>query len=215
MPEFQPEDRRIAAALAPPAIAGIVVIALASGFDAPLAVIAFAVIAIVSVAVAAWRVIVVERAEPREEQTDAQVASVRTDRRRPTFDRETGLLAAWYFRQRLDEEIARADRYRHDLTVVTVATPTHDDFELVRLAARAELRQVDFAGDLHGTIAVVLPDTPPDGAAIVANRLRALAPGIDVTARAYPAGGATPSALLGESSWLTTREPSAGDADVA
>jgi GGDEF domain-containing protein len=215
MPPLTPEDRRIAAALAPPAIAGVIVIALAAGFDAPLAVIAFAVIAIVSVTVAAWRVVAVERTEPRDVPTEAQVASVRTDRRRPTFDRETGLLAAWYFRQRLDEEIARADRYRHDLTVVTVATATHDDFEMVRLAVRAELRQVDFAGDLHGTIAIVLPDTPPDGAAIVAERLRALAPGIDVTARAYPAGGATPSALLGEASWLTTREPSAGDADVA
>jgi hypothetical protein len=133
---------------------------------------------------------------------------VRADRRRPTFDRDTGLLAEWYFRQRFEEEIARAKRYGHALAALTIGipAPTADAVETARLAARAYLRQVDFAGDLGSVIGICLPDTSREQSQVVVERLKELVPGITITAREYPADGETLSAMLNEQSWHTTRE---------
>jgi hypothetical protein len=210
---MQAEDRIVAIGLAPVVVLGITAIAISSAIGAGIAGFALGALAVICAALAAWRVIVIERVRNASsvEQTPVQAAFIRADRRRPTFDRETGLLAEWYFRQRFEEEIARAKRYGHALAslTITISSPTVDAVETARLAARAYLRQVDFAGDLGGVIGICLPDTSREQSQVVVDRLKELVPGIDIAAREYPADGETLSALLNEQSWHTTRETDA------
>ncbi|MEX2225636.1 MAG: hypothetical protein WEB52_04205 [Dehalococcoidia bacterium] len=207
---MQPPEKLVVVALAPVVVLGIIAVAIASALGSGILAFALGSCAIVCAAGAAWRATVMERTrmEARTERTPAQVASVRVDRRRPTFDRETGLLAEWYFRLRFEEEIARAKRYGHALAGLTikVSAPTADAIETARLAARAYLRQVDFAGDLGGVIGICLPDTSREASQVVVDRLQELVPGIEVTTREYPGDGETLSALLNEQSWHTTPE---------
>lgn len=216
---LRPEHRLAAMGLGPVVVLGIVAIAITSAIGSGIAAFALGALAVVCAAVAAWRVVVVERARnaANVEQTPAQAAYIRADRRRPTFDRETGLLAEWYFRQRFEEEIARAARYGHALAALTITVPsqTADGIETARLAARAYLRQVDFAGDLGRVISICLPDTSREQSQVVVERLKELVPGIDVSAREYPADGETLSALLNEQSWHTTPENDVFEAPAA
>lgn len=207
---MQAEDRIVAIGLGPVVVLGIIAIAITSAIGSGIAGFALGALAVLCAAIGAWRVIVIERERnaTAAEQTPVQAAFIRADRRRPTFDRETGLLAEWYFRQRFEEEIARAKRYGHALTslTLTIPAPTPDAIETARLAARAYLRQVDFAGDLGGIIGICLPDTSREQSQVVVDRLTELVPGIDVAAREYPTDGETLSALLNEQSWHTTRD---------
>lgn len=208
---MQPEDRMVVIGLGPAVALGVVALAVTSAVGSGILTFTLGSLALVCAAIAAWRVTVIarEHATPAE-QTLSQAAQVRADRRRPTFDRETGLLAEWYFRQRFEEEIARAKRYGHALTALTIAmeSPTADAVATARLAARAYLRQVDFAGDLGGVVGICLPDTSREQSHVVVERLKELVPGIGITAREYPADGETLSALLNEQSWHTTRDES-------
>lgn len=206
---MQPENRLAIIGLAPVVLLGISAIGVASALGSGVLAFALGSTALVAAGAAAGRVIVIERGRAAaHSESAAQIAYVRGDRRRPTFDRETGLLAEWYFRQRFEEEIARARRYGHDLTAltITVASPGADALETARIAARAYLRQVDFAGDLGGVIGVCLPDTSREQAQVVVERLRELVPGMDLAARAYPDDGETASALLNEQAWHTSRD---------
>lgn len=199
--------RQIGVALGAPVLVGIAALAASVAIGSSVAAFVLGTAAIACVAVAAWRVTAIEteraRAETRE-QTPAQIAIVRSDRRRPTFDRETGLLAEWYFRQRFEEEIVRAKRYGHALTALTVTAGTKEAHDTTRLAIRAYLRQVDFAGDLSGVIAICLPDTSRDAATAVVARMAELVGDVQVEAREYPDDGETLSALLNEHAWHTT-----------
>jgi len=206
---MQPENRLAILGLAPVVLLGISAIGVASALGSGVLAFALGSTALVAAGAAAGRVIVIERGRAAaQSESAAQIAYVRGDRRRPTFDRETGLLAEWYFRQRFEEEIARARRYGHDLTAltITITSPGADALETARIAARAYLRQVDFAGDLGGVIGVCLPDTSREQAQVVVERLRELVPGMDLAARAYPDDGETASALLNEQAWHTSRD---------
>ena len=131
--------------------------------------------------------------------SDPEVRAFRQDRRNPIIDRATGLFTDWYVRLRLEEEIARAERYGQRFSVVTVTSETPIDREVTR-AIGAALRHVDYAANLGPALAIVLPNTNADGAAIWRDRLQ-LPGSLDVRIHEFPTAGKTVAALLGEDSW--------------
>lgn len=196
---------RLVLALAPGLLLGTLAVAIASAVDAALWRITLELIAVGCVAAMSWRVgaAALNGSITRAHGVPDRLHVVAGDRRKPTFDRETGLHAEWYFRLRVDEEIARARRYDQPFTVITVASDTRDTIDTLRFAVRQWLREVDFAGDLGNTIALCLPSTTRSGAIVAVDRLIKLTHTIEVTVAEYPTDGPTVAALLGEQYWQT------------
>lgn len=130
-----------------------------------------------------------------------RLASIIGDKRRPIVDRESGLYVDWYFRLRVEEEIARAERFGQRFSVVSL--PTFDvEGQPTSQTVSGGLREVDYAGDLVETIAVVLPNTDAQGARIWSERRlqgRFLPEQIRISE--FPADGNTSSQMLGEMPW--------------
>lgn len=189
---------RIALLLAPAFVAGTAAVAVASNMDAMAARVALQAVAVAAFIAMAWRVGAIREAEDGPTIAalgPAQAAVLASDRRRPTFDRETGLCANWYFRLRAEEEIARATRYGQAFTVMSLVGASHEALDVPRLSLKHWLRQVDFAGDLGNAIAIILPNTDRQGAATVMDRLTKLVPNVQVRMAEYPVDGATLSQL--------------------
>jgi hypothetical protein len=188
-----------------PVLAGAGALALSVFLTPPAVAFALGAAAIAFVGVAAWRVTVVQAQQVEATKLQREVVQMTgtADRRRPTFDRQTGLLAEWYFRLRMEEEIARAKRYGHALTGLALSPNRPENIEAVRDVARTCLRGVDFAADLGGVIGVCLPDTPREGAQVVIDRIAAASAEIDIHVGEYPTDGLTMSALLNETAWRT------------
>jgi hypothetical protein len=119
------------------------------------------------------------------------------ERRAPVLDGDTGLVADWYFRLRIDEEIARAQRYGQSFTLIEIRASSPEVLETVRAIAQDTLREVDFAGDLGQQVAVCLPNTSRSGAWNVVARLTEVAKGVDIRLTEFPEDGSTLAALLG------------------
>ncbi len=201
---MQYPDRRSILFLIPVLIAGTAAVAVAAGINALAVRIVLQAIAVAAFLAIAWYVGLSGRIDAEPAQivgiTPVQASSLGADRRRPTFDRDTGLHANWYFRLRVEEEIARATRYGQPLTVLCLIGSS-EALQAPRLALKRWLRQVDFAGDLGNVVAVVLPNTSRDGAAAVTERMRALAPVCEIHVAEYPVDGTTLAQLLGDSEW--------------
>lgn len=197
-------SRRSLLLLVPVLVAGAAAVAVAATIDVLVARSVLQTIAVAAFLAIAWYVGLSDRndGEPADiiEISSAQATAMAADRRRPTFDRDTGLHANWYFRLRVEEEIVRATRYGQPLTLLCL-TGTPAALRTPRLALKRWLRQVDFAGDLGEVIAVVLPNTSRDGAATLAERIEAHVPEIDIRVAEYPADGTTLAQLLGDSEW--------------
>ncbi|HYM16728.1 MAG TPA: hypothetical protein VEZ14_14340 [Dehalococcoidia bacterium] len=188
--------------------AGTAAVAAASLVD-PLALrVALEAMAVAAFVAMAWHVGVSEPREIAQAEivgiSAAQTKALQADRRRPTFDRDTGLYANWYFRLRVEEEIARASRYGQPFTMLRISAVTPDALNVPRLALKGWLREVDFAGDLGDMLAVLLPNTTRTGAAVVTARLEGLAPNVTMLIAEYPADGATLDQLLGDVDWRVT-----------
>lgn len=197
-------SRRSLLLLVPVLVAGAAAVAVAATIDALVARSVLQTIAVAAFLAIAWYVGLSDRndGEPADiiEISSAQATAMAADRRRPTFDRDTGLHANWYFRLRVEEEIVRATRYGQPLTLLCL-TGSPAALRTPRLALKRWLRQVDFAGDLGEVIAVVLPNTSRDGAATLAERIDAHVPEIDIRVAEHPADGTTLAQLLGDSEW--------------
>ncbi len=203
---MQQNNVRTMLLLAPAVIAGFAAVALTSDVDPTGLRVILQAVAVLAFVTMAWAV-----ARPRGAADElatalspSQAATLGGDRRRPTFDRETGLLTNWYFRLRAEEEIARATRYGQPFTIMSLVGDSSDALAVPRLSIKHWLRQVDFAGDLGKTIAVLLPNTDRAGAAIAMARLTKLVPGTRIHMAEYPADGATLSQLLGDEEWRIT-----------
>src|SRR5581483_9090339 len=156
-------------------------------------------VAISSVAFSSWRVGAAALGGiTRAHGVPNRLHLVAGEHRRLTFDRETGLHAEWYFRLRIEEEIARAKRYEQPFTVLTVTGRSPRALDAPRQEVVGWLREVDFAGDLGDRLAICLPNTSRSGAWHVVERLARLAPGLDVALSEYPSDGASMAALLQE-----------------
>lgn len=201
---------RTAIAAGVPLAAGFAAVASASAFDAVAVRIALQFFAVAVAALMAWRAGVLSMSrevagavEPAA-VTTAEVATITTDRRRPTFDRETGLCVNWYFRLRVEEEIARAARYGQRFTMLALSAGPEGDLSAPRLAIKRLLRNVDLAGEIGDRLAVLLPNTEHRGAEKVVARIAKLDPSVDVRIAEYPADGTTMTQLLGDDVWGTS-----------
>lgn len=203
MLEFNP---RHATFLALPIVLGVITVTVAGAIDAIALRLPLQAIAVTAAVVAAWRVAAIATATAgTPAATAAVIESLRgdRDRRRPTLDRETGLLASWYFTLRVDEEIRRATRYGQVFTIVMIAA---SGSHLQRVAAEAvtgALRATDLAGVTASGVALLLTHTSAAGADIVIERLASLLPGAVIRSAAFPADGTTSGELLGLDAWQT------------
>ena len=193
------QGREFALALAPVALLGVVAAVVLAWVEAPVLAALLGVGIVLAVCLAVWRASI---SEPAAEDTPAVVVSeIRADHRRPTIDRESGLLAEWYFRLRAEEEVVRARRYGQPLTLLSIRVPAHERSDATVSAVRDQLREVDFAGDLGASIVICLPNTPREGADVVSARLAQQLPAVEILVAEYPGGGDTLSELLREETW--------------
>lgn len=144
-----------------------------------------------------------ERRSGGDRRAAANIEAV-GDRRKPTFDRDTGLCLAWYFRLRAEDEIARSERYVLAFSVLCVKGREGLTMSGAGRALKHALREVDYAGDMGDYIAIVLPNTGREGAERLAERLASVAQLTASRIAAYPEDGTTLSQLLGEPEWLTS-----------
>ncbi|HEY8172018.1 MAG TPA: hypothetical protein VIH21_02940 [Dehalococcoidia bacterium] len=204
--------------LLPVALFGAAAAVLASAIDVVALRVVLEIIVIVNIAWLGWYV--ADSAHERETSLQPlatqQVQAISADRRRPTFDRDTGLHAEWYFRLRVEEEIARSKRYGHGLSLLVFTAHSPEILEVARIATKQYLREVDFAGDLGEVIALCLPNTPRDGAEQVVGRLTKLVKQLDVRVAEYPADGETVNTLLGDAEWrVRPLDPTPADEHIA
>lgn len=203
MIEFNP---RRATVLALPIVLGVITVTAAGAIDAIALRLPLQAIAVTAAVVAAWRVAAtatVTAGTPAA--TAAVIESLRgdRDRRRPTLDRETGLLANWYFTLRVDEEIRRAERYAQVFTIVMIAASGTGPQRVAAEAVTGALRATDLAGVTSDGVALLLTHTSAAGADIVIKRLAGLLPGAVIRSAAFPVDGATSGELLGLDAWQT------------
>jgi hypothetical protein len=192
---------RLLLALAPVLALGTIAVALAENVEPVDWRFVLLFTAVGSVAAASWRVgaAALGGTITRAHGVPDRLRMVaRTERRGPVIDHDTLLHAGWYFRLRVDEEIARANRYGQPFTVIDISSHSAETLEAVRMLARDSLREVDFAGDLGRSVAVCLPNTSRGGAWSLVARLTEIAKGVDIRLSEFPADGATSAALLGD-----------------
>ncbi len=191
--------REVAIALAPVALLGAIASVVLAWVDVPVLAAVLGVGIVLAVCLSAWRASI--SAPAAEEAPVALLSEIRADHRRPTIDRESGLLAEWYFRLRAEEEIVRARRYGQAFTLLSIRVPSQEQSDEIIVAVREQLREVDFAGDLGTAIVIGLPNTPREGAASAAGRLAQELPAVEIAVAEYPVDGDTLSALLQEEMW--------------
>jgi hypothetical protein len=205
---MQPTQQQITM-LAPVALLAALAAIVASTVDPMAMRAALLLVAALAATAAAWFV-AAANAEGTPATVDLlparQVQAIAADRRRPTFDRDTGLHAEWYFRLRIEEEIARARRYNQGFSLLVFSAQSSGILDVARVATKQYLREVDFAGDLGDWIVLCLPNTTRDGAEQVVGRLAKIVKGLEVRVVEYPADGETLNTLLGEDEWRTRRD---------
>lgn len=102
-------------------------------------------------------------------------------------DKLTGLYQEEYFKFRLEEEVMRNFRYKRDMALLLVEVDysyfiKDNDLRLgfaysilrqLGKFVREMIRRIDIAGRLSGDcFAIILPETPQEGALILADRIR-------------------------------------------
>jgi len=125
------------------------------------------------------------------------------ERRQAVFDAETGLYAPWYFDLRIDEEMARSDRYGGLFIVVLIepaggSLPPEEGQAIVSYMKRG-LRQTDLVTHLGGyRFAALLPSAGEAAGAVVARRIATSlgATQVRVGIACYPGGGSDFASLL-------------------
>lgn len=189
---------RLLLALAPVLILGTVAVALSENVQPADWRFVLLFTAVGSVAAASWRVgaAALGGTLTRAHGVPNRLSLVaRSEKRRPLADVDTGLHADWYFRLRVDEEIARARRYGHAFTIIGIGNDTGAPRD-VRSVVADSLRETDFAGDLGHQIVVCLPNTARSGAWSLVTRMTEFTKGLDIKLAEFPADGETLSALL-------------------
>jgi hypothetical protein len=191
---------RLFLALAPGLLLGSLAILLADHVEPASARFILQFLAIGSVADMSWRVgaAALGGAITRSHGLPERLKLVANDHRRSTFDRVTGVHEEWYFRLRIDEEIARAKRYGQEFSLIMVVSPSRQVLDAVRVTMKQWLREVDYAGDLGDVLALCLPNTRSASAAPVLERLTTLVDGLHASVSEYPSDGTTLDALLGD-----------------
>jgi hypothetical protein len=182
---------------------GVIAAALAASVPQLPVRIAFEAIVAVATAVGVWRAGLAlapafAKAESAAPAEPIDAVTYRRDRRNPIMDRDTGLFVDWYLRLRLEEEIARATRFDERFCVATFQSEPADRKAML-FGLKSSLRKVDYAAEVGGAVAVVLPNTQRPGAEVWRSRLPAAAQVASLVQ--FPDDGKTVSELLGEEQW--------------
>jgi len=101
------------------------------------------------------------------------------------FDRLTGVFTPQYWRLRLAEECSRSERYLHFFSTLTLDTlpfildkgeeQRTEKLSEIALLLRTNVRKTDIIGLMEdGNFALILPETPSEGAEVVVRRLTEL-----------------------------------------
>jgi PleD family two-component response regulator len=111
-------------------------------------------------------------------------------RRLAMYDRETGLLASWYVRQRFNEEAKRATRGDRQMSVILIEAPASETFDPIDTLVgwlRRKVRPYDLPTHLGGgSFLMVMPETSPENAEKVAARIAADVDGATTSISVYP-----------------------------
>ena len=190
---------RLLFALAPGMVLGPLAILLADRVEPASARFILQFLAIGAVADISWRVgaAALGGTITRAHGVPERLQQVTNEHRRTTFDRETGLHAEWFFRLRVEEEIARSRRYGQPFSLILVAGP-RQVLDAVRITMKQWLREIDYAGDLVEALALCLPNTQRHDAEAVVRRLTSLIEGLHASLSEFPTDGDTVAVLLGE-----------------
>ena len=191
---------RLLVALAPAMLLGSIAILIADHVEPTSTRFILQFTAIGSVAAISWRVgaAALGGTIARAHRLPERLQMVTNDHRRTPFNRETGLHEEWYFRLRVDEEIARSKRYGQPFSLIMIAAGQRQVLDAVRITMKQWLREIDYAGDLGEALALCLPNTDKASAEPVLDRLTSLVEGLHVSLAEYPSDGANLAALLGE-----------------
>ena len=139
------------------------------------------------------------QAPARSNLLDKASREAEAGRRLAIFDRQTGLLAYWYFELRGSEEVLRAGRYDRPLTLLIAEDPKDQAGEAGGSLShwlRANLRGSDLLTYLGtGRYLFLAPETDYDAAAVLIGRLKEQAPSVFVGAASFPDDGKTISQL--------------------
>lgn len=114
---------------------------------------------------------------------------------------DRGLVTGWYLAKRCEEECYRSERYDRPLSLILIepseATQTAAVQRQVSAWVREDLRVTDIPARLGGTrYAVLLVETGPEEATIIAGRLRAGVRNIRIGLSHFPEDGATLDGLI-------------------
>jgi hypothetical protein len=190
---------RLLLALAPVLLLGTIAVALSENIKPVDWRFLLLFIAVGSVAAASWRVgaAALGGTITRAHGVPHRLSLVaRSERRHPLANHETGLHTDWYFRLRVEEEIARARRYGQPFTIVSIKTHTAAEMTAIGLTLAEELRQTDFAGDLGHLVAACLPNTTRSSAWSLVSRLTEVMRGVELRLSEFPEDGETLAGLL-------------------
>ena len=115
-------------------------------------------------------------------------------RRLVMYDRQTGLFASWYIERRFAEELRRADRYGHALSVMVIEVAQGAGFAAFDQICEwlgQRIRSSDLATHLgEGRYLVFVPETDAVAAGLIAGRLQEHFPNvISVGLASYPEDG--------------------------
>jgi hypothetical protein len=115
--------------------------------------------------------------------------------------RDDGIVTAWYFVRRCEEECYRAQRYGQTLALLVAEPAAEAECRTVQTRIRSwlakGLRKVDIPAYLgDGRYAVLLPQSDDEKATNVADRLRETVKDAKVGLSSYPQDGASFDELL-------------------
>jgi len=158
----------------------------------------------ISAAASAWVLRIIAGSRRRRDDRNEGLRRLRQiGERLAIFDRETGLFAYWYFGLRLEEEIARSDRYGQTFSLVLLEAQTGrlepDDESALFRHMSDEFRQSDLVAHLGNLrFIVLLANTDDQGASVVKEHLTSVAEigNLTVGLASYPEDGETSEALL-------------------
>jgi GGDEF domain-containing protein len=145
------------------------------------------------------------RLEQAVAELTVQLGDARTELQKArvlaALDPRTGLLVERALQERLAYEVARAARFRREVSFLLVRSDANPRGEgsLVELAdlCRATIRATDLLGiSAPDEIAVILPETPGDGALVLAARLGLASRQRSFGCAVFPRDARTPAELV-------------------
>jgi GGDEF domain-containing protein len=140
--------------------------------------------------------VVIDRVEHTRQRRFESMGRVRDFAQRLViYDRETGFYADWYFRLRLQEELARSRRFNHPCALILAESKRgrlgkEQEAELFKAITRS-FRGTDIVAHMGNLrFAVLLTNTPRQGAEIARERLAlSVGGGMDVGFACFPEDG--------------------------